>query len=87
MEGVEPSASGLEADCSPRSTPLSVFLLYTAFAASLQTGFSWSAEGEGVEPSRACGLALCSTQVPSPLGLPFRLPSLLAFINGGQVRL
>src|SRR5205807_9842134 len=32
-----------------------------------------AAEGEGVEPSRAFGLALCSTQVPSPVGLPFRL--------------
>jgi hypothetical protein len=31
-----------------------------------------AAEGEGVEPSRAFGLALCSTQVPSPIGLPFR---------------
>jgi hypothetical protein len=45
------------------------------------------AEGEGVEPSRAGGLALCSTQVPSPVGLPFRLPSLLAVIYGKPGRL
>ena len=38
-------------------------------------GHFTSAEGEGVEPSRALGLALCSTQVPSPVGWPFRLQS------------
>ena len=46
-----------------------------------------TAEGGGVEPSRACGLALCSTQVPSPIGLPFRSPSLLTFLNGDPGRL
>jgi hypothetical protein len=41
----------------------------------------------GVEPSRAGGLALCSTQVSSPVGLPFRLPSRLAVIYGKPGRL
>ena len=49
--------------------------------------FVKTAEGGGVEPSRACGLALCSTQVPSPIGLPFRSPSLLTFLNGDPGRL
>ena len=38
-------------------------------------GHFTSVEGEGVEPSRAWGLAPCSTRVPSPVGLPFRAQS------------